>query len=247
MAEIEDIFEGVEEAIDGADDDIEDLSEEAQEEIKAEVAEARAEVAELSKVSETLKTLLQYVTTSIPKIVGFVVKNLAIGAILWGVNVVLNKLLPDKQQSKDVQRKRAVIKALTAIIKNETGLSEKLLKWMTDHKDDMIQLEGFEVPMESIIQKYIGPVSDAVEQAFKVANSLTKKIDGKTQINIPTAEDIQQFLAAADAFLQAFSNLIQFVSTHVQQIKELKTFPLTQADIDSLKTQLDDAKALPLW
>ncbi|XP_041130745.1 uncharacterized protein LOC121329278 [Polyodon spathula] len=247
MSEVEEIIEGVEEAIDGAEEGIEELPEEIQEEIQAEVAEARVEVEELFKISKTLKTLLEYVTTSIPKIAGFVAKNVAIGSILWGVNVTLHKLLPYEYQSKDLERKRAVIKALTAVIKNEADLSEKLLKWMKDHKDDMITLDGFQIPLESIIQKYIGPVSDAVEKAFAVAKPLQEKIDGKTQFNIPTGEDIRTFLEAADAFLQAFTDLVQFVSANVRKFTELKTFPLTQADIESLKTQLDDAKALPLW
>lgn len=245
MAEIEEIIDGVEEAIEGAEEGIEELPEEIQEEIEAEVAEARTEVAEFSKVAETLKTFLEFVTTSIPKVAGFVMKNVAIGAILWGVNVSLNKLLP--HGGSDVKKKRDAIKALTTVIKTENDLSQKTLDWMKEHKDDQITLDGFEVPLESIIAKYITPISVAVDAAFNIANKLKDKIDGNVYYNIPNGEDIKDFLAAGDAFLKGFKDLIEFIAKNVHKIEQLASFPVKQKDIDLLITQLKVAKDLPLW
>lgn len=245
MAEIEEAIEGVEEAIDGAEEGIEELPEEVQEEIEAEVAEARAEVAEFSKVAESLKSLLKLVTTSIPKVVGFVAKNVAIGAILWGVNLSLNKLLP--HQSSDAKKKRAAIKALTTVIKTENDLSQKTLDWMKEHKDDKITLDGIEVPLESVIATHLTPISEAVKSAYDIANRLKDKLDESVSYKIPTGNDMRDFLMAGDAFLKGFSDLNEFIVEHVHKVQQLATFPVKKEDTELLKTQLQDAKDLPLW
>lgn len=248
MAEIEEIIEGIEECIEGAEEEAEGLSEEIQEEIEAEVAEARAEVAEFSKVAETLKALADLATTYIPKIAKFILKNGAIGAILWGVNVALNKLfIHHPEQREDVKKKRAAIKALATVIKTETDLGKKTMEWMKEHQDDQITLAGFDVPLESVIAKYITPISEAAEKAYDIAKNLQEKLDGKVQCKIPTGEDMREFLETGDAFLKGFNDLVAFISENVQKIKQLGTFPVKQADIDLLTTQLKDAKDLPLW
>ncbi|XP_008288383.1 uncharacterized protein LOC103363406 [Stegastes partitus] len=249
MAEIEEAIEGVDEAIEGAEGGIEELPEEIQEEIEAEVAEARTEVAEFSKVAETLKTFLKFVTTSIPKVVAFVGKNVAIGVILWGVNVSLNKLITKKSpktEAFEVKQKRAAIKALSSVIKTETDLSKKALDWMKEHKDDMITLAGFEVPLESVIAKYLTPISEAVDSAYDIAKKLKGKLDGTIYYNIPTGGDMRDFLAAGDAFLKGFSDLDEFIAKNLGKIPQLATFPVKQGDIDDLTTQLKVAKDLPL-
>lgn len=90
-------------------------------------------------------------------------------------------------------------------------------------------------------------IFQAVDKAFTVANGLWKKTDGKVQFKVPNAGDMEHFLAAADAFLKAFSDLIKFISEHVQKFEKLGTFPIKQADIDHLKMQVDSVKAMPLW
>ncbi|XP_051813333.1 uncharacterized protein LOC110945682 [Acanthochromis polyacanthus] len=248
MAEIEEAIEIAEECVEGAEEEAEGMSEEIKEEIEAEVAEARSEVAEFSKVAEALKTLAHLAETYIPKIAKFILKNAAIGAILWGVNVALNKIfIQHPEQRADVEKKRAAIKALTTVIKTETDLGKKTLEWMKEHQDDQITLEGFEVPLESVIAKYITPISEAVDSAFKIAKNLQQKLDGKVQCNIPTGEDMRELLTTGDAFLKGFNDLVAFISENVQKIKQLATFPVKQADIDLLTTQLKAAKDLPLW
>lgn len=245
MAEIEEVIEVVEEVIEGAEEGIEELPEEIQEEVAAEVAEARTEVAEFSKVAETLKTFLKFVTTSIPKVTAFVLKNVAIGAILWGVNVSLNKLLP--HQSSDAKKKRAAVKALTTVIKTETDLSQRSLDWMKEHKDDQITLDGFEVPLESVLSKYLTPISQSVDAAYNIANRLKDKLDGSVYYKIPTGEDMRDFLTAGDAFLKGFSDLNEFIAKNVHKLEQLGTFPVKKEDTDLLTSQLKDAKDLPLW
>ncbi|XP_047442799.1 uncharacterized protein LOC125009152 [Mugil cephalus] len=246
MAEIEEVIEGVEEAIDGAEEGIEELPEEIREEVEAEIAEARVEVSRFSRVTETLKSFLEMVTTSIPKVARFVGKNVAIGAILWGVNTGLDKLA-QHHQTTDVKKKRNAIKALTTVIKTETELSQKVLDWMKEHKDDTIVLDGFEIPLESVIAKYMTPISESVDAAFKIAQRLQDKLDGKTVFNVPTGGDMKDFLVAGDAYLKGFSDLIQFISTNVSKFPVLGTFPVKQADVDQLTDQLNEAKSLPLW
>ncbi|XP_023155211.2 uncharacterized protein LOC111588856 [Amphiprion ocellaris] len=248
MAEIEEIIEGVEESIEGASEEAEGASEEIQEEVEAEVAEASSEVAEFSKVAETLKTFANDAKAYIWKIVKFLLKNGTIGVILWGVNVGLNKLIiKDPQQSSDVKKKRTAIKALTTVIKTETDLGKKTLEWMKEHQDDQITLAGFDVPLESVIAKYITPISEAVDRAFDIAKNLQAKLDGKVQYQIPTGEDMREILTAGDAFHKGFNDLVAFISENVQKIEQLATFPVKQADIDLLTTQLKAAKDLPLW
>ncbi|XP_054869782.1 uncharacterized protein LOC111588867 [Amphiprion ocellaris] len=245
MALIEEAIELTEEFFGDAEEEAEGLSEDVQEEMKAEVAEASSEVAEFSKVADALKSFLEFAATNIPKVAAFVGKTIEMGVILWGVNVLLTKLFP--HPSSDKSKKRTAIKALTTVIKTETVLGQKTLEWMKEHRDDHITLGEIDVPLESVIAKYITPISEAVDETFKIAKNLQYKLDGKVQFKIPTGEDMREILTTGDAFLKGFNDLVVFISENVQKIEQLATFPVKQADIDLLTTQLKDAKDLPLW
>lgn len=157
MAEIEEIIEGVEEAIEEAEEGIEELSEEARAEVEAEIAESRIAIEELSSTESRLKVFLKSLGSCVVDVAKFTGKNIAIGAILWGVNVTLNKLLPHAPQETKT-RMRNVIKALSDVINTESTINKKALDWMTAHKDDTITLDGIEVPLESVLTKYIKPL-----------------------------------------------------------------------------------------
>ncbi|XP_008294738.1 uncharacterized protein PF11_0207-like [Stegastes partitus] len=245
MAAIEEIIEGAEESIEAAGEEVEGMPEELREEIELEVAQARSEVVEFSRVAETLRAFSEFARTNIPKVAKFIGETVAIGVILWAVNVCLDKLF--NHRKPEVKKRRDAIKALTSVIKTQTDLGNKTMEWMKEHKDEIITLEGIEVPLEATIAKYITPVSEAVTRAFKTAASLQYELDGKVQYNIPTGEDMREFLTAGDAFLKGFSDLVAFNCKTVQKIKQLASFPVKQADVDLLAAQMKAAKALPLW
>lgn len=87
----------------------------------------------------------------------------------------------------------------------------------------------------------------SVDAAFKIAQRLQDKLDGKTVFNVPTGEDMKEFLVAGDAFLKGFSDLIEFISKNMSKFPALGSFPVKQTNVDQLTSQLNEAKALPLW
>ncbi|KAF4081770.1 hypothetical protein AMELA_G00164850 [Ameiurus melas] len=246
MAEVE-IFEAVEEAIEEAEEGIEELPEEAQEELKEEIVEAREAIQELSTTQNKFQEFLKSVGNCVVEVTKFTLKNVAIGAILWGVNVALNKLLPHPDQKESKTRMRNVIKALQDVINTEAAINKKALEWMEAHKDDTINLDGFDVPLEAILTKYIKPLVEATEKAETIAESLQEKIDGKIQFKCPTADDMRQFMDVTDVFVKAFTDLIAFIMKHEDQVVALQSFPVKEADVIDLAAKLNVAKNLPLW
>lgn len=157
MAELEELIDIVDESLGEDTEGIEDLPEEVQEEIEADVAEAREEVSQFSEVAETLKSFLD--TISWRGIVKFLGKNGAIAVIFWGINAALSKIC-HHQSSKDIEKKKRVIKAIASLIKTETDMGQKTLAWMKEHQGDTIKLEDYEVPLESVIETRIRPISE---------------------------------------------------------------------------------------
>ncbi|XP_061569800.1 uncharacterized protein LOC133423588 [Cololabis saira] len=246
MEEIEGIFEAFEDYVDGADEAAEDLTEEEQAELEREVAEAKNALSELSEQLKSLKEILQNLKSARGPITKWLAKNIAIGAIFWGVSTGLTRLLK-YATPKEKETKRTIISALKCVINSETDLSKKTLSWTKDHKDDMITLETYPVPLECIMAKYLTPVSKAVEEAFDIAERFQTKIGGKVQPKLPNAGDITQFLTAAEAFHQSFSHLITFISENKDKFQQLASFPVTQDDMKELNRKIGTAQALPLW
>ncbi|XP_027012251.2 uncharacterized protein LOC113648923 [Tachysurus fulvidraco] len=246
MAEFGEIIEGVEEAIEGAEEGIEELPEEAQEELRSEIAETRTVIEELSTSQSKLQEFLSTLKDCVSTVVKFTAKNIAIGAILWGVNVALNKLLPHGQ-SETHKRMSNVIKALSDVISTEIKINEKALDWMKIHKDDTISLEGIELPMEAILSKYLTPIEQATEDAENIAKSLQETVDGKIQFKCPTAYDMKKFMDVTVVFIKAFSNLLTFIKEKEEKVEALKSFPVKEGDLDDLTAKLYVAMALPLW
>ncbi|XP_072047690.1 uncharacterized protein [Amphiura filiformis] len=252
MAEIEGAFEIIEEAEEGFEDageEVEDMTEEEKAEFEEEVEEAKKDVGELKKDAKKFKDLLN--TESTKKFAIFVAKNIAVGAILYGVNLALSKLTKavggSTAEKKSNKKKMAVVKAITKLIQTETDDSKNLRDWLTKHKDETITLGGINVPLVSIFHDYLGPISDAVDEAYNAAKPLQKKIGSKVTTDIPTADDIAKLIEASAAFLTAFDKFRKFAVDHSSQFPTLQSLPLTQADITNLNSQLDAVKKLPYY
>lgn len=157
MAEVEEIFEGIEEEIAEAEEGIEDLPAEERAEVEAEVAESRASVEKLSATKSKLKEAYKIAKSGAVWVIKFTSQNVMIGVILWGVNVTLNKLFPHAPKETK-ERISNVIKALCDVINTEGTINKKALDWMTAHEGDTITLDGVEVPMESVLIKYVKPL-----------------------------------------------------------------------------------------
>ncbi|XP_016317977.1 uncharacterized protein LOC107670028 [Sinocyclocheilus anshuiensis] len=239
-AVIEDAIEDAVEAFESYTAEGADLAEEVTEEMAEEIAEAKVEVQEISKESSVIKKCIVNVSTGIKDLGIFMAKNAAIGVILWGVNVTLAKLFP-KGQGQSEKQKCALIKEVIQVIKTEICISKRMAKWLEDHKEETVILDGIEIPLESLISTHIKPVSDAIDQAYSVAQSLQNS-DGNPY-KVPTAGDIQKFLMAADAFLNAFNFLVAFINENMQKFQGLCSFPVKKEDIDTLRELIENVKA----
>ena len=159
MAMVEEAVEVVEEAtegIEGAAADAEGLGEAEAAEVEAEAAEAQADVSTLGKVVEGLKSLGDLTLT----FTKFVVKNAAIGAILYGVTVALKKMTVQPSASAQEKQKYKKIKSVSKFITSASDMSKKVSDWLTANKDKMITLEGMQLPLISIFVKYTDPLGD---------------------------------------------------------------------------------------
>lgn len=166
MAEFEEVFEVIEEAEGGIADEGEeageDMDPEEKAEFEAEVADATKEVDELSSTAKFFKKLMEGSFKALQSFVKFAVKNAAVGAILYYVNVGLSKLTKtNKGEGQQANKERlAIIKAIILLIKTETDLCNAIKDWLQTHKDDTIYLDGIEVKLEAIFESQLKPISD---------------------------------------------------------------------------------------
>ena len=154
----------IEEAVDIVEEVGEEVAEEsaeaaAEEEIAEEVAEASENVGKLRSAINTLKEINwgQVVKT----FVKFVAKNVAIGAILWGVTVLLNKALKKSSggEKKDIQKKQKKVTALAKLTSDISNCFKNLSHWMEEKKDVTIDVgDGITVPLPDVFTKYTKPM-----------------------------------------------------------------------------------------
>ena len=122
MAEIDDAVEIIEEAEQGIDAEAEGLDGEALAEVEAESDEAEEASKELGSVVKSLKEMGN-LTLSFVK---FVVKNAAIGAIMFGVTVALKKLMVQQPNNEECRRKFDKIRSISNFIKSASVSSQKV-------------------------------------------------------------------------------------------------------------------------
>ncbi len=129
-----------------------------QKEVEEEVKEAKENVKELSGITKALKEL------NIPQLLKnfgiFVVKQLTIGAIFYGVTVALKKLTAGGgSDSAANKQKLAKTKALSTMIKDLSTSSKTLLDWLKEKQNVVIDVgDGITVPLPDIFTKFTGPI-----------------------------------------------------------------------------------------
>ena len=160
-------FEEIEEIFGETEEGLESEEMEAEEEAEiAEIKEAKANVKELSEDANTFKDMANKYSTKayVKKFAIFAAKNAAIAAILFGVNLGLEKLYKkitgDSDEKQRAKERLDKVNCILKLIKTETDDCTKLKDWMQKHTDDTITLDGIEVPLGSILFKFTGPLSD---------------------------------------------------------------------------------------
>ena len=157
---IEEVEEGINAEAEAAAED--GLSAEEVEELEAEAAAARENVSTLGKVVDFMKSL--EIPETLKTFGKFVVKNAAIGAIFFGVNLALSKLVKvDGQKggdSKAAKAKYAKMTALSTLLDDISKTSKTTMDWLQAHQKDTITLDGIQVPLIDIFSKYTVPMGD---------------------------------------------------------------------------------------
>lgn len=155
----EEVFADAEEGIAAEGEEAEEgLSDEQLEKMKADVAEVKDSVSEMKKDLQDLKSLQK--PPILKRFVKFVAENVAIGAILYGTNVVLNKLSAKSTGSEKAGQKQKLdkINALSKLIQDLSNVSKTLTNWLTAHEKDTVTLEGIPIPLPDIFTKYTGKI-----------------------------------------------------------------------------------------
>ena len=86
-----------------------------------------------------------------------------------------------------------------------------------------------------------------MEESYKVAKKLTNKSGsgGKAQFLVPTTDQMATILTSSEDFISALNSFFEFAKQKESKFPRLKTIPLTQANLDKLKTDLNKVKNLP--
>lgn len=158
LEEVEEILGEVDEALENENGEGLDPSE--AEELDAEIEAAQEGTSKLDKVVKGLKKLGD-LTLDFTK---FVVKTVAIGGIFHGVTVGLKKLTALAGGDAGTKQKYTKIKAISEFIRSSSELSKAVSDWLDAHKDDMIKLDGMDVPIVAIFVKYTNPLGDVSAQ-----------------------------------------------------------------------------------
>ena len=94
----------------------------------------------------------------------FVVKNIAMASIFYGISVAIGKLTKKKStpsvQKTALKMKRDLILAVNKLITMETTKSKELAVWMNKNKDVYVNLEDIAVPVSALFQKYLDPMEN---------------------------------------------------------------------------------------
>ncbi len=157
MAEFEEAAEllgEADEGVDGEAADADELPEEEREEFEEEAKEASENVEELGGITKKLKDL--DIPQLLKKFAVFVVEQAAIGAIFYGISLVLKKLTSSGGggDSAANKQKLAKTKALSALIQDLTNTSNVLVKWLKEKQDVRVTLDGIQIPLVDLFTKY---------------------------------------------------------------------------------------------
>ncbi|XP_064652194.1 uncharacterized protein LOC135502923 isoform X2 [Lineus longissimus] len=247
MAEFEEVFEVFEEAESGIAEEgeaMEGLDAEEMEELQEEANVARQNVSTLRSVVDYIKDL--NIPGALKAFTKFVVKNAAVGAIFYGVTVLLSKLAKQSKGSKAAQAKYEKTYALSTLIDDMTKTSQKAVDWMKAHENDTIDLEGISIPLIDIFTKYTGPMGDTMEKAYEVAKDLTTKDSkGKVTFNVPTTGQVNTIVDSAKGFVDALDGFVKFAEEKQSSYPQLATLTVTHSDVVQLNTDLQKVTSMP--
>ena len=144
------------------------IPEETSAEEKEEIQETKENMDELKDDASTFKDLMAKGGKAVKAFATFVVETVATAAIFYAVNTVLTKLLHSKSSSspdkESYKKKQDMIKAINQFIQKETKISKNISTWMKANQDKMINLDGFDIPMESLFEKYLTPIKNVKVQ-----------------------------------------------------------------------------------
>ena len=161
MAEIEEAEEIIDDVDEEMDDDAKEkkVEKEADEEEKEKIKEAKEKVGKLRSTLNSLKEIEW--GTVVKDFVKFVIKNVAVGAILWGVMVALNKIISKSSGTEKTtnQKKQKKIQALAQLISDISTYIKDLSDWMQAKEDVTVDAgSGIMVPLPDVFTKYTKPM-----------------------------------------------------------------------------------------
>lgn len=142
-----------------------EITGEAAEELETLLEKAKMGVEDISSTERFIKECISKATPYMKRGLNFLAKNAVIAVILYGVNYVLSKISHGGQGKGDKQI-LAFISAVLKVLDTETNMSKTMAAWLKDHKDDMIELDGIEIPLDALLYKYFEPVFQVSKMFF---------------------------------------------------------------------------------
>lgn len=157
--EVGNVLGDTEEGIAGETEEGEAMTSEEAEALEKQGAEAKEEVSSLRKSVNSMKKLNE--PEAEESFTDVVIKNVAIAAIFFGVNIFLKKLIAhsngdEKQKIGDKQKK---VTAMAQLMKGITHFAQELVKWTKENEGLMVGVgDGITVPFPDILSKFTTPM-----------------------------------------------------------------------------------------
>ncbi len=165
FGEAEEIFFDADEGIEGEVADDGELTEEEKEELEEEAKEASENIDKLKNVVSKLKEL--DVPQMLRKFTKFIVQQAAIGAIFYGISILLKKLTASGGAGNtDANKKKlAKTKALSTLLKDLTDTSDAIAKWLKENENVRVKMDGIPMPLVDLFIQYTDIISKV---SFKI-------------------------------------------------------------------------------
>ncbi len=84
-----------------------------------------------------------------------------------------------------------------------------------------------------------------MDDAFGVSKKLINKDVKPPTFNVPTTGQVATIIKSSDGFVTALKGCVDFAAKSSSKFPDIKSFPVTQATITKLTTDLNTLKQLP--
>ncbi|XP_053497713.1 uncharacterized protein LOC128618223 [Ictalurus furcatus] len=224
---VESIVEAGEAAAAAAEAAAETAAEAAAEGAAEAASETAAEIA-----SSTAAQIAAKILTYVAKLSKLIKETFEIDAIFKAAIDVLKLMLSDPS----VAEKYKKLERAVTILETLNQKMNEIMKWLEDHKNDSVELEGIDVPLESgILAKFLQQLSMALGNMKRLADDINQLNQSKQPIKDAQIITINRSMIR---IVSTFESLAQFKEENQSKIAALASLPVSVEEAEEWKREL---------